>query len=149
MDSDSVSEIKITVNDARDVPGKLAQIFDLVSRGIKRGPVVVTLGRLVRSLRQNKRMWAVLGDIEKQVDWHGLKLDREDWKEMFSAILGNQRVVPGLQGGFVVLGVSTRKQNKAWFSDLFELINAFGAEHSVRWSDPALEAFYYYKEAQK
>jgi hypothetical protein len=149
MDSDTVSELKITVNDAKDIPAKLAQIFDLVSRGIKRGPVVVTLGRLVRSLRQNKRMWAVLGDIEKQVDWHGLKLDKEDWKEMFSAILGNQRVVPGLQGGFVVLGVSTRKQNKAWFSDLFELINAFGAEHGVMWSDPALEAFDYYREAQK
>lgn len=108
----------------------------------------MTLGRLARSLAQNRRMWAVLGDIAVQVKWHGLYLEKEDWKEMFSAVLGNQRVVPGIQGGFIVLGVSTRKKDKAWFSDLFELINAFGAEHGVKWSDPALEAFDYYIQAQ-
>jgi len=141
-------ELRLVVKNEQEVRGRLVEIFDLVSRGIKAGPVVVTLGRLARSTQQNKRMWAVLGDVAAQVNWHGYKLDKNDWKEMFSAILGEQRVVPGIQGGFVVLGVSTRKKDKAWFSDLFELINAFGAEHGVKWSDPALGAFDYYKEAQ-
>jgi hypothetical protein len=143
-----VSELKITVNDAKDVPGKLAQIFDLVSRGIKGGPVVVTLGRETRTPAQNRRLWAVLRDVAGQVEWYGQKLCEEDWKHVFSSAIEKQQAVPGVNGGFVVLGVSTRGKSKPWFSDLFELINAFGAEHGVKWSDPALEAFDYYGEAQ-
>jgi hypothetical protein len=143
-----VSDLKITIKDQSDLNRRLGEIVDLIGRGLKGGPVLVTLGRLARSLAQNRRMWAVLGDVSTQVEWHGQWLSKEDWKEMFSAVLNGQRVVPGLQGGFVVLGVSTRKKDKAWFSDLFELINAFGAEHGVKWSDPALEAFDYYKGAQ-
>ena len=46
-----------------------------------------------------------------------------------------QRAEPGLDGGFVVMAVSTRKQSQKWFSDLFELMHAFGAEHDVRWTE--------------
>lgn len=141
-------EIKIPINSRQELNNRLGEIIDLVERGLKGGTVLLTLGRMVRSLAQNNRMWAVLTDIAKQVEWHGMTLSKEDWKEMFSAIQGNQRVVPGLQGGFVVLGVPTRKQDKQWFSDLFELINSFGAEHNVRWSDPALKAFEHHKEAK-
>jgi hypothetical protein len=38
-------------------------------------------------------------------------------------------------------GISTSKMSKQRFSDLLEIINAFGAEQGVKWSDPALEAF--------
>jgi hypothetical protein len=88
-----------------------------------------------RSLDQNARLWASLGDIASQVEWYGKKLTSENWKCMFSASLKKQQVVPGLDGGFVVLGQSTSRMSKREFSDLIELINAFGAEHSVRWSD--------------
>jgi len=47
-----------------------------------------------------------------------------------------QRAVPGLDGGFVVMGISTRKQSAKWFSDLFEVMHAFGAERGVRWTEP-------------
>lgn len=123
------------------------EIWQMVQRGLKGGPVVIALGRLVRSLNQNARMWAVLKDIAEQVEWHGQYLSDEDWKHIFSATLENQRAVPGINGGFVILGVSTRNKSKEWFSNLFELINAFGAERHVRWSDPALEAFEHYARA--
>lgn len=87
-----------------------------------------------RSDAQNRRMWAMLRDISRQVVWHGQKLDSESWKNIFSASVQGQRSVTGLDGGFVVLGISTRNQSKAWFSDMFEIMEAFGAEHGVRFS---------------
>lgn len=83
----------------------------------------------------NRKMWAMLKDVSEQVIWHGKKLTSEDWKCLFSASLEKQRAEPGLDGGFVVMAVSTRKQSQKWFSDLFELMHAFGAEHDVRWTE--------------
>lgn len=93
-----------------------------------------TLKEEVRSDAQNRRMWAMLRDISRQVEWYGKKLSDEDWKHIFSASVQNQRAVPGLGGGFVVLGISTRKQSKAWFSDMFEVMEAFAAERGVRFT---------------
>lgn len=86
----------------------------------------------VRSDAQNRRMWAMLRDISRQVEWHGRKLDEESWKHVFSAAVQQQDVVPGLNGGFVVLGISTRKQSKAWFNDMFLVMESFGAERGVK-----------------
>jgi hypothetical protein len=89
-----------------------------------------------RSVIQNARLWAMLTDVSEQVDWHGQKLAKEDWKHVFSASLKQQRAVPGLDGGFVVLGQSTSRMTVREMSDLIELMLAFGAEHDVKWSEP-------------
>ena len=39
-------------------------------------------------------------------------------KHIFSAAVQQQDAVPGINGGFVVLGVSTRKQSKKWFNEM-------------------------------
>lgn len=95
---------------------------------------VVTLSGPIRNLDQNAKMWACLTDISRQVIWHGTRLNAEEWKDMFTAALKRTKVVPGLDGGFVVLGQHTSKMNKAEFSELIELILAFGTEHEVKWS---------------
>lgn len=41
----------------------------------------------------------------------------------------------GIDGGFVVLGQSTSKMTVGEMRDLIELINAFGAERGVKFSD--------------
>jgi hypothetical protein len=87
-----------------------------------------------RSLEQNSRLWAMLSEISEQVDWYGRKLTEEEWKNVFTAALKKQEVVPGLDGGFVVLGQSTRNMTKAEMCDLQTLIEAFGAEKGVRFS---------------
>lgn len=84
-----------------------------------------------RSMAQNARLWAMLTDISQQVDWYGRKLSPEEWKHVFSASLKKQDVVPGLDGGFVVLGLSTSKMTKGEMSDLQALMEAFGAEKGV------------------
>jgi len=87
-----------------------------------------------RSLEQNARLWAMLTDISRQVDWYGRKLTPHDWKHVFTASLKKQDVVPGLDGGFVVLGLSTSKMTKAEMCDLQTLMEAFGAEQGVRFT---------------
>ncbi|HHP0447038.1 recombination protein NinB, partial [Cronobacter sakazakii] len=57
-----------------------------------------------------------------------------------TAALKGQRSAPGIKGGFVVLGQSTSKMRVSEFSELLELIHAFGAERDVRWSEDAQEA---------
>lgn len=89
-----------------------------------------------RSDAQNRRLWAMLADISAQVDWYGQKLTSEEWKDVFSASLKRTKVVPGLDGGFVVCGQSTSKMTKAEMCELQELMEAFGAEKGVRFRAP-------------
>jgi hypothetical protein len=85
-----------------------------------------------RSIEQNSLLWGLLSDVSRQVDWYGQKLTPENWKDIFSASLRKSKVVPGVDGNFVVLGQRTSKMTKKEFSDLLELIQAFGAEHGVK-----------------
>lgn len=89
-----------------------------------------------RSIEQNKRMWAMLRDVSKQVIWHGQKLLDTEWKDVFTAALKRQKVVPGIDGGFVVLGSSTSHMSVAEMGDLMTLMEAFGADKSVRFTAP-------------
>ncbi len=95
---------------------------------------VVTLAEPTRTLDQNSLLWPLLTEVSKQVDWYGNKLTADEWKDVFSASLKKQKVVPGLDGGFVVCGQSTSRMSKREFSDLVELIYAFGAERGVVFS---------------
>lgn len=89
-----------------------------------------------RSDAQNRRLWAMLTEISVQVDWYGHKLTAEEWKDVFSASLKRTKVVPGLDGGFVVCGQSTSKMTKAEMTELQDLMEAFGAEQGVKFTAP-------------
>ena len=97
---------------------------------------VVEIRKKTRSIIQNSRLWAMLGDISKQVDWYGKKLSPESWKHVFSSALKKQEVVPGLNGDFVVLGQSTSRMTVSEMRDMQELMSAFGDERGVKWSEP-------------
>ena len=112
-----------------------AQVFpylDSALQGSRRW--VLTIKPETRSLQQNARLWGMLNDISQQVDWYGRKLTPENWKHVFSAALKKQDVVPGLDGGFVVLGLSTSKMTVGEMAELQELMEAFGAENGVRFT---------------
>ena len=98
---------------------------------------VVTIKEQTRNLEQNAKMWAMLADIESQTDWHGIKLNSEEWKDLLSAGLVQSKVVPNLESnGFVILGQRTSKMTKSQFVALVDLIYAFGADRGVKWSEP-------------
>lgn len=92
----------------------------------------IVVGPPGRNLEQNAALWSLLAEISSQVNWYGQKLTSEEWKAVFSASLKKQKVVPGIDGGFVVCGQSTSKMSKADFSELLELAHAFAAQHDVK-----------------
>lgn len=120
---------------------------DMIRRGLAAGMVVVSLGREKRNKDQNAKMWPMLQDISSQVVWYGEKLTKEEWKDVLTAGLTKQKAVPGIDGGFVMIGVSTRNKSKAWFSELIELIYCFGANHDVVWSEQSTKVYQDYREA--
>ena len=87
--------------------------------------------RIGRTIQQNRTMWSMLTDLSKQVDWYGHKLTEEEWKDVCTAALKQQKVVPGINGGFVVLGSSTKKMKIREMSDMIDLMAALGAERGV------------------
>jgi hypothetical protein len=96
---------------------------------------VCQIKQKTRTLEQNALMWALLTDLSKQVNWYGQYLTQDEWKDVMSASLKKQKVVPGVDGGFVVIGARTSQMGKKEMSDLCELIQAFGAEHGVKWTE--------------
>lgn len=98
---------------------------------------------------QQRKFWAALSDISEQVKWpvngEMTLMHRDDWRLVFAAAhVKEQRIARGLEGGYVVLGMRLRDIFKGLepaeairqASELIELVNAFGNEHGVCWSDP-------------
>lgn len=101
-------------------------------------PMLIAGNRMVlevkpqkRSSAQNRLLWARLGEIAKHVDWYGQHLTAEEWKHVFTAALKKERVVPGINGGFVVLGQSTSRMTRSEMTDLQTIIEAFASEKGV------------------
>ena len=136
-------EVEYQIKTPEQVELAKSWVQRMVMTGLQNGkPVVIRIGRERRNLDQNARFWAMLADISKQVKWYNQTLSAEDWKHIFSAACLNQRTVPGIDGGIVVLGQSTSKMTKRQFSDLIELMYSFGAENNVTWSDPTISEMY-------
>lgn len=108
-------------------------------RAIQNAPegFIVEVKEPTRSLDQNSLLWPLLTEISEQVNWYGNKLTPEEWKDVLSASLRKQKVVPGIDGNFVVCGQRTSKMSKAEFSELLELIQAFGAQQDVKFMGQA------------
>lgn len=105
---------------------------------------VVSITAPNRSGAQNARLHALITDVARQVEWAGAKRDVEAWKDIFTAALRSAQhgldVVPGINGGFVLLGMHTSRMKVAEVNDLMTLIEAFGAEHGVTFTEPEQEA---------
>lgn len=103
---------------------------------------LVQIIKETRSLAQNRKLWACLGDIAEQVCWHGRWLNSEDWKAMLTAGMTSDEPVPGItQGTMVCLGKSTSQMNKEVFRDLIEYIHMFGGQQGVIWSEKSIDVF--------
>jgi NinB protein len=96
--------------------------------------MVIEIKPETRTLAQNARLWSMLTDVSRQVNWYGRKLTAEEWKHVFTSSINKQDVVPGIDGGFVVLGKSTSKMTKMEMGELQDLIEAFGAQKGVQFT---------------
>lgn len=94
-----------------------------------------------RSLDQNSLLWSRLTEVSQQVEWYGQHLSPEDWKDVCTASLRKARVVPGIDpGSYVPLGMRTSDMSKEEMTALLDLIEAFGVQQGVVFSDLREEA---------
>lgn len=91
-----------------------------------------------RTLDQNSRMWAMLTDISEQAEHHGRRYVPGDWKVIFLSALGREtRFVPNLDGtGLIPIGQSSSDLSVAEMGEMIELMQSWGAENGVVFSDP-------------
>ncbi len=93
-----------------------------------------------RTTDQNRKMWPLLEEVAAQATLNGVQYDAEDWKIIFLSALNKSRrlqmkVILGIYGEPVNLGRSSSKLDKELFSELIELILAFGAENGVTFNE--------------
>jgi hypothetical protein len=145
------TELTYAIASQADIYPVLTQVGAMADKGLPGGPVEIAVRRpgQKRSGDQNARLWAILRDVSEQVEWYGRYLPDHVWKDIFTAALERQDIVPGIDGGYVMIGGRTSKMTKARFAELLTLIDAFGGDHGVRWSDPALAVFDEYREAKE
>lgn len=99
---------------------------------------VMKLGAETRRDAQNRKLWPMLADIQRQVPaMAGFSAD--DIKLRFLNALGvEMRFLPELEGqGMFPVGLRSSTLTVQQFSALVELLYAYGAKHDVRWTDPA------------
>jgi hypothetical protein len=127
-------------NRVRDV-FKLAYLFAFELAADQAVEIIVRPVKSRRTLLQNAKLWSMLADIARQVEWpvNGVmqRLDAEDWKALMTAACRQEiRMAAGIGGGVVMLGVSTRRMTVAEMGDLIEFMYSFGAERGVAWREP-------------
>lgn len=122
-----------------ELPAVYAWLRELVTMALPGGAAFVYVNRGRRSPEQNDKLWPMLRDISRQVQWHGFVPTPIEWKDIFTAALKRQKLIPGIDGGLVVIGAHTSRMNSDEFSDLIELIYSFGTEHAVVWSEKSKE----------
>lgn len=100
---------------------------------------VFTLVENKRSLPQNDKLWAMLTDIARQATWDGKKRTTKVWKDLFTAAVltarGGVEVVPGLEGGIMLVGLRTSEMSVGEMADLITYMDAWGAQNGVTFTD--------------
>lgn len=89
-----------------------------------------------RSLDQNAKLWAMLGDVSRQKEHNGRKYPPEVWKALFMSACGHELdLIVGLNNEPVPMGQSSSALSVAQMSDLIEFISFWGAENGVVFRD--------------
>ena len=97
---------------------------------------VARYGKRTRSDEQNRKLWPMLADIQRQVPAMATR-NADDIKLQFLNALGvEMRFLPTLEGeGMFPVGLRSSTLTVAQFSSLVELLYKYGAEHGVVWTE--------------
>lgn len=93
-----------------------------------------------RSAEQNAKLHAMLSDISRQVEHAGQKFNVLIWKRLCTAAWlreagDSPQLIPALDGnGFDIVYERTSKLGVKKCAELITWIEAFGAEHDVKWT---------------
>lgn len=98
---------------------------------------VVRFGAETRRDAQNRKLWPILSDLQRQVD-DMRSYSADDIKMRFLNALGvEMRFLPTLEGeGMFPVGMKSSTLTVAQFAGLITLIYEYGSRHGVTWSEP-------------
>lgn len=97
--------------------------------------MVCRLGKATRSDKQNRKMWPMIADLQRQVP--GMAgYTAEQIKLRFLHALGvEMKFLPALEGqGMFPVGMRSSTLTKEQFAGLIELLYEYGARHDVVWT---------------
>lgn len=96
--------------------------------------------------QQRKLLNAACGDLADQIEWHGNRLSKDDWRHLLAGTVLGWRMMPAVDmgtgaPGFVMLGGSSLNLHKAECTDAITMAFHIGDEPSsqglnsapVRW----------------
>lgn len=101
--------------------------------------------------KQRKMLNAVCGDLAAQLQWHGNRLSKDDWRHMLSGTMQGWRMMPAIDrgegaAGFIMLGGSSLNLTRSQAADAITVGVHIGDNpeeqglkaRAVRWSDSVL-----------
>lgn len=96
--------------------------------------------------QQRKILNAACGDLAAQINWHGNRLSKDDWRHMISGTILGWRMMPAIdrgegRAGFIMLGGSSLNLSKEQCIDAITMAFHLGDDPSsqglncppVRW----------------
>lgn len=101
--------------------------------------------------KQRKMLNAVCGDLAKSIIWHGVRLDKDDWRHFLSGTAAGWKAVPAYcdgdgRAGVIMIGGSSLRLTRQQAKDAITMgLHIGDAPHEqglksapVRWSDTVL-----------
>lgn len=79
-----------------------------------------------RTPEQNDLLQPACRDLSKGLRWKGYELSQDEWRWLICAAVLGQKIVPGINGGIVALGGSSKKLNKQQATDAITLAFEIG-----------------------
>lgn len=109
---------------------------------------------------QRRTLNAACGDLAAQIEWHGFRLSKDDWRHMLSGTVKGWRMMRGIDRGegspgLIMLGGSSKDLTKDEASDAITLAFSIGDDPSsqglnsapVRWCAAICKLRWIVKEA--
>ena len=142
-----------------NVKTEMTKVWEMANKGLKGGPVLVTLGREKKSRAQEKCYHAQINDFAK-IEVNGSIHKPKIWKAMLVTAFAKERMemgkplAKGVQHVLSLCGqfmITVRPETKEFTipdaNEFIEFLNAKAVEYEVVFSNTALTAYQTYREA--
>jgi hypothetical protein len=145
-----MSAISSTIPDLQAAGEGLKWVSENLFKGLRAGPVVITMGREKRSGDQNDKCHPMIRDIARGMNHQLLGTNEKQWRYFLLANFQGQSMIPSLDGTqiIVVPKGGTSDMLKPVMSEFIEYLYSVGADYNISWSEPSLKAFEEYREAR-
>jgi hypothetical protein len=90
-----------------------------------------------RSLEQNARLHAMIGDVSRQLPYYGKMREFYEWKNLVIsghsiATKEGAEVIPGIEGEYVSIRESSASMSVSRMTSLMDYVEAFGTMNGVK-----------------